>query len=100
MKTPCMTYSESGQPTGGGPCAEFVALKKERDAAVKETEDIRVICHETLDFQSRGVRKLRQENNRLRATLCLYQLQHWTMKYRLERWFDLLVGDNSEGCSG
>lgn len=27
MVTPCMTYSESGQPTGGGPCAEFEALK-------------------------------------------------------------------------
>ena len=32
VNTPCMTYSESGQPTGGGPCAEFEALRRERDA--------------------------------------------------------------------
>lgn len=32
VNTPCMTYSESGQPMGGGPCAEFEALRRERDA--------------------------------------------------------------------
>lgn len=31
MKTPCMTYSESGQPTGDGPCEEFEALQSDRD---------------------------------------------------------------------
>lgn len=33
VKTPCMTFSESGQPTGGGPCAEFVKLRAALDAS-------------------------------------------------------------------
>lgn len=82
VNTTCMTYSESGQPTGGGPCAEMAALDKENVVMRRQME------------------RLIDERDALRSSLCLYQLQHWTMKYHLERWFDPLVGDNSEGCSG
>ena len=96
VNTPCMTYSESGQPTGGGPCAEFEALKLERDALFSQAaEDSVVICR-----LKRIIARERQERDALRSSLCLYQLQHWTMKYHLERWFDPLVGDDSKGCAG
>lgn len=36
--TPCQTYSESGQPTGGGPCEEFVRIKQDRDALKAKLE--------------------------------------------------------------
>lgn len=66
VNTPCMTYSESGQPTGGGPCSGMVALDKgnvvmrrqmerlidERDAAVARAERaeafIKAISEESL----------------------------------------------------
>ena len=31
--TPCMTFSESGQPTGGGPCAELVRALSDKSRA-------------------------------------------------------------------
>lgn len=34
VNTPCMTYSESGQPTGGGPCEEFLRMRAALEKAV------------------------------------------------------------------
>jgi hypothetical protein len=65
VKTPCVTYSESGRPTGGGPCAEFVDMRQDRDMLFSQAaEDSVVICR-----LKRIIAKERQDRDALRTAL-------------------------------
>lgn len=70
--TPCMTYSESGQLTGGGPCAEFVRLLSEKSRAegrLAGMESGAEINRKTIAAMDKQFAEILAENEKLRAAL-------------------------------